>query len=59
MLNQVRSSRRFVLLVNKGSEVTTLQQHRRKEDGTKQRKPSDTVANLSQIAEEEGKDVEN
>ena len=34
----------------------SLQQHRRKEHGTKQRKPSDTVAD--KIAEEEGEDGE-
>ena len=34
----------------------SLQQHRRKEHGTKQRKPSDTVADLNKIVEEEGED---
>ena len=61
MLNQIRSSRRFVLLVNKSSRVTTLSnniQHRRKEHGAKQRKPSDTVADLNKIVEEEGEDGE-
>ena len=37
----------------------SLQQHRRKEHGAKQRKPSDTVADLNKIVEEEGEDVEN
>ena len=32
----------------------SLQQHRRKEHGAKQRKPSDTVAYLNKIVEEEG-----
>ena len=32
----------------------SLQQHRRKEHGAKQRKPSDTVADLNKIVEEEG-----
>ena len=36
----------------------SLQQHRRKEHGTKQRKPSDTVADLNKIVEEEGEDGE-
>ena len=36
----------------------SLQQHRRKEDGAKQRKPSDTVADLNKIVEEEGEDGE-
>ena len=36
----------------------SLQQHRRKEHGAKQRKPSDTVADLNKIAEEEGDDGE-
>ena len=34
----------------------SLQQHRRKEHGTKQRKPGDTVADLNQIEEQEGED---
>ena len=34
----------------------SLQQHRRKEHGAKQRKPSDTVADLNKIVEEEGED---
>ena len=33
--------------------------NRRKEHGAKQRKPSDTVADLNKIVEEEGKDGEN
>ena len=37
----------------------SLQQHRRKEHGAKQRKPSDTVADLNKIVEEEGEDGEN
>ena len=36
----------------------SLQQHRRKELGAKQRRPSDTVADLSKIVEEEGEDGE-
>ena len=36
----------------------SLQQHRRKEHGAKQRKPSDTVADLNKILEEEGEDGE-
>ena len=36
----------------------SLQQHRRKEHGTKQRKPSDMVADLNKIVEEEGEDIE-
>ena len=35
-----------------------LQQHRRKEHGAKQRKPSDTVADWNTIVEEEGDDGE-
>ena len=34
------------------------EQHRRNEHGTKQRKPSDTVADLNKIVEEEGEDGE-
>ena len=36
----------------------SLQQHRRKEHGIKQRKPNDTVADLNKIVEEEGEDGE-
>ena len=36
----------------------SLQQHRRKEHGAKQRKPSDTVADLNKIVEEKGEDRE-
>ena len=36
----------------------SLQQHRRKEHGAKQRKPSDTVADLNKIVEDEGEDGE-
>ena len=36
----------------------SLQEHRRKEHGVKQRKPSDTVADLIKIVEEEGEDGE-
>ena len=36
----------------------SLQQHWRKEHGIKQRKPSDTVADLNKIVEEEGEDGE-
>ena len=32
----------------------SFQQHRRKKHGTKQRKPSETVADLNKIVEEEG-----
>ena len=35
------------------SSYHSLQQHRRKEHGTKQRKPSDTVADLNKIVEED------
>ena len=58
MLSQVRKSRRFVILVDKSSQVTTLPQHQRKEHGAKQRKPFDTVADLNKIVEEEGKQGE-
>ena len=40
------------------SSYYSLQQHRRKEHGAKQRKPSDTVANLNKIVEDEGEDGE-
>ena len=36
----------------------SLQQHRRKEYGAKQRKPSDTVADLNKIVEEKGENGE-
>ena len=36
----------------------SIQQHRRKEHGAKQRKPSDTVADLNKIVEEEREDGE-
>ena len=36
----------------------SLQQHRRKEHGGKQRKPSDNVADLNKIVEEEGEEGE-
>ena len=36
----------------------SLQQHRRKEHETKQRKPRDTVADLNKIVEKEGDDGE-
>ena len=36
----------------------SLQQHRRKKHGAKQRKPSDTVADLNKTVEEEGEDGE-
>ena len=36
----------------------SLQQHQRKENGTKQRTPSDTVAGVNKIVEEEGEDGE-
>ena len=37
----------------------SLQQHWREEHGAKQRKPSDTVADLNKIVEEEGDDETN
>ena len=40
------------------SSYYSLQQHRRKEHGAKQRKPSDTVADLNKIVEEEGENGE-
>ena len=40
------------------SSYYSLQQHRRKEHGAKQRKPSDTVADLNKIVEDEGEDGE-
>ena len=40
------------------SSYYSPQQHRRKEHGAKQRKPSDTVAELNKIVEEEGVDSE-
>ena len=40
------------------SSYYSRQQHRRKEHGAKQRKPSDTVADLNKIVEEEGEDGE-
>ena len=40
------------------SSYYSLQQHRRNEHGAKQRKPSDTVADLIKIVEEEGEDGE-
>ena len=36
----------------------SLQQQQRKEHGAKQRKPSDTVADLNKIVEEEGENGE-
>ena len=36
----------------------SIQQHRRKEPGAKQRKPSDTLADLNKIVEEEREDGE-
>ena len=36
----------------------SLQQHRRKDHGAKQRKPSDTMADLNKIVEDEGEDGE-
>ena len=36
----------------------SLQQHRRKEHRAKQRKPSDTVADMNKIVDEEGEDGE-
>ena len=40
------------------SSYYSLQEHRRKEHGAKQRKPSDTVADLNKIVEEEGEEGE-
>ena len=54
MPNQVLSGRWFVLLVNKSSQLTTLSNN----IGAKQRKPSDTVADLNKILEEEREDGE-
>ena len=56
MLQQVPSNQRCVLLVSKSSRVTTLSSNigERK----KQRKPSDTVADLNKIVEEEAEDGE-
>ena len=36
----------------------SVQQHRRKEHGAKQRKSNDTVSDLNKIVEEEGEDCE-
>ena len=38
------------------SSYHSLQQHRRKENGAKQRTPSDTVADLNKIVERKGQD---
>ena len=40
------------------SSYYSLQQHRRQEQGAKQRKPSDTVADLNKFVEEKGEDGE-
>ncbi|XP_063712085.1 transcriptional repressor CTCF-like [Symsagittifera roscoffensis] len=58
MLNQVRSSRKYPSCDQEFPSHYSLQQHRRKEHGAKRRKPSDTVANLNKIVEEEGEDGE-
>ena len=58
MLNQVRSNQRFVRLAKKRSQVTTLSNNIGKRPGTKQRKLSDTVADLNKIVEEEREDGE-
>ena len=58
MLNQVLSSRRLVLLVSKLPSYYFLRQHRRKEHRAKQRRSSDTVADLKKIKEEEKEECE-
>ena len=55
------SSKQSTVCPSCGQELPSyhsLQQHRRKEHGAKQRKPSDTVADLNKIVEEEGEDGE-
>ena len=55
------SSKQSTVCSSSEHELTSyysLQQHRRKEHGAKQRKPSDTVADLNKIVEEEGEDGE-
>ena len=54
---QVRSCQRFFLLVNKTSYFS-IQQHRRKTHGVKQREPSYTVADLNKVVHEEEEDGE-
>ena len=51
MLHQLPSNQRF-------PSYYSLQQHRRKEHGAKQGKPSETVTDLNKIVEEEGEDGE-
>ena len=46
------------LFVLRARVSESLQQHRRKDHGAKQRKQSDTVADLKKIVEEEGEDGE-
>ena len=54
MLHQVRSSRRFFLLVNKSSQVTNLSNNiGARNNGAKQRKPTDNLADLNKIVEKE------
>ena len=58
---QVPSSRRFVLLLKNSLRANTLSNNidgRGMEHGAKQRKTSDTVAELNKIVEEEGPDGE-
>ena len=54
MQKTVCSSCEKILLPN----YYSLQQHRRKEHGAKQRKPNDTLADLNKIVEEKGDDGE-
>ena len=59
MVNQARSNRRFFLLVNKSSKVTTLsnnigEKNMEQNNGNKDH----TVADLNKIVEEEGEDGE-
>ena len=53
------SNQRFGHLAKKKfSSYYSLQKHRGKEHGAKQLKPSDAVADLNKIVEEEGEDGE-
>ena len=53
MLHQLPSYQRFARLARRDFEYYSLQQHRRKEHGAKQRKPNNTVADLNKIVEGE------
>ena len=55
MLHQLLSKERFARCARRNFRIT---KHRRKEHGAKQWKPSDTVADLNIIVEEEGEDGE-